>query len=156
MSPLIFSKMRYMKSACFLTMVQVFFLWVSNCNTSSRLAFVSAFTPGPLGLRASLPRHDGRRPRRKASDQGRSQGEGTLGPCPSRQPKAPFLPVTALSPPVAALFRGCGKRGAGCAVAHPGNLEGEQNTLFAHPDFMKTFCSTHLNLIQRHFRAPLF
>ena len=37
MSPPILLKMRYMKSACFLTQNQVFFLWVSNCNTSCRL-----------------------------------------------------------------------------------------------------------------------
>ena len=68
MSPPIFLKIRYMKSVCFLTLVHVFFLWVSYYNTSSRLAFVSAFTPGPLGLRAFLPRRDGprrRRPRRR-------------------------------------------------------------------------------------------
>ena len=32
-----------------------------------------------------------------------------------------------------ALNNGCGKVCAGCAVAHPGNLVGAQNTVFAHP-----------------------
>ena len=54
MSPPIFLKMRYMKSVCFLTLVHVFFLWVSYYNTSSRLAFVSGFTPGPART-ARLP-----------------------------------------------------------------------------------------------------
>ena len=48
----------------------------------------------------------------------------------------PNLTEPDLTPTEVRLPRGCGKGCAGCAVAHPENPVGVQNTYFAHPASM--------------------